>query len=113
MSLTEYREQIRHENISFRQGLPRDERDPRNDGTFFSPLESICDLVRLGVAASKFPNIQRDKAEGERIYSNTANAQYLENCSEATSEKSDTTKLCKSSRWWIFFSTWKEEKHIL
>jgi hypothetical protein len=92
MSLTEYREQIEEANDSFLQGVSIDERDARYRGMFFSSIESICDVERVGVAASQFPNIQRDQAQGQRLYPNTANAQYLESCSEAISTtRSDAT----------------------
>ena len=105
---------IRQENDSFQRRLARDDLDARNAGSFFSSLESVCDVVRVAVAASKFPNIQRDMAVGERIYPNTANAQYLEHCSEATSDKSDATNtLQKFTTVDFLFNLEGERAHLL
>jgi hypothetical protein len=91
MSLTEYRELVQQQNNTFRKGQTREELNARVHGTWFASLESVCDLDRVSIAASKFPNIQRDKADGEFIYPNTANTDYLETCAEATTEESDAT----------------------
>jgi hypothetical protein len=88
---TEYRKQIYQENCVFLDGLPIPELLARSTGAFFSSIESICDVVRIRVAASQFPNIQRNQAQGERLYPDTVNAHYLKECLEADSDKSDTT----------------------
>jgi hypothetical protein len=91
MSLTEYREKAELDNETFLEGLTDIETRARLSGAFFTTLESVCDVERVSVTATKFPNIQRDQAQGARLYPTTANAQYLEGCSESNSVRSDAT----------------------
>jgi hypothetical protein len=110
---TQYQQQIQWENALFLLGIPPEESFARDLGEFFSSIESICDPVPVRVAASQFPNIQRNQVQGDRLYPDTVNAEYLEHCSEANSERSDRTNTLQIFTSVDFLFNLKGDKRIL
>jgi hypothetical protein len=107
---TQYRKQILRQNASFIKGLPIDELHARDTGEFFSSMESICNFVPAGIVASQFSHIKRSQAQGERLYPTTVNDEFLENCLEADSERSDTTNTAQRGTSVDFLFNEKGEK---
>jgi hypothetical protein len=93
---TQYRKQVELENNAFLTGLPDPEKNARITGSFFSSIESICDFVPAAFAASQFPNIQRNQAQGEHLYPTTVSTEFLDNCLEANTDRSDTTNTAQT-----------------
>jgi hypothetical protein len=107
---TQYRKQVQRDNASFITGLPIAERNARITGEFFTSIESICDFVPVRIAASQFPKIQRSQAQGEHLYPTTVNADFLDNCLEANTDRSDTTNTAQRGTSVDFLFNEKAEK---
>ena len=93
MNLQSYRDEIEAENDEFLDSLDPKEQIARQKGVHFWALSALCDTAfeNLSPGGSNFSRVKRSEEEGALIYPNTANADYLEACAEATSIQSDAT----------------------